>query len=159
MIPDKILYTDGHDVTVTDSTFQVKNTSYSLKGIIKHGLLILKPHRLPGILLLTIGLLLCICGVLGLIPASSVPDTNFNGTYVSANSLAIWIGGALALIGLLVTGLIRERYAVRIATAEGEKNAVVSTRKEYITQIVNALNEGLRFSQPTTSRPFITIKD
>lgn len=159
MIPDRVLYTDGHDVTITDSTFQVKNTSYSLKGIIKHGLLILKPHRLPGILLLVIGLLLCIAGVLTLIPASSVPDSYINGSYVSANTMAIWIGAALALIGLLITGLIRERYAVRIATAEGEKNAVVSTQKEYITQIVNALNEGLRLTKPAPSRPFITVKE
>jgi len=159
MIPDRVLYTDGHDVTITDSTFQVKNTSYSLKGIIKHGLLILKPHRLPGILLLVIGLLLCIVGVLGLISPSSIQDSNINGTYVTANAMAVWIGGALALIGLLITGLIRERYAVRIATAEGEKNAVVSTQKEYVTQIVNALNEGLRLTKPTPSRPFITVKE
>ncbi len=35
----------------------------------------------------------------------------------------------------------KERYAVSITTAEGERNVVVSDRKEYITQIVHALNE------------------
>ena len=44
--------------------------------------------------------------------------------------------------------LVRERYAVRIATAEGEKNAVVSEKKEYITQIVDALNEAFTLSRP-----------
>ena len=36
---DKVLYTDGRGITVTDSTFQVNKTSYQLNGIIKHGLL------------------------------------------------------------------------------------------------------------------------
>jgi len=45
------------------------------------------------------------------------------------------------MLGLIVMVIVRERYAVRIATAEGEKNAVVSNKKEYIAQIVNALNE------------------
>ena len=56
--------------------------------------------------------------------------------------------GALALIGIIVLAIVRERYAVRIATAEGEKNAVVSDKKEYISQIVNALNEAFSQNRP-----------
>jgi hypothetical protein len=37
-------------------------------------------------------------------------------------------------------GLMKDRYAVRIATAAGEKNVLVSRKKEYIEQIVEALN-------------------
>ena len=48
MVTGKILYTDGHDVTVTDSFFQVKKTSYQLNGITKHDFLILHPDRLPA---------------------------------------------------------------------------------------------------------------
>ena len=40
-----------------------------------------------------------------------------------------------------MTLYLGERYAVSITTAEGEKNVVISKRKEYITQIVHALNE------------------
>ena len=54
---------------------------------------------------------------------------DINGEQVSANTVAMWAGGALALIGIIVSLLVRERYAVRIATAEGEKNAVVSEKK------------------------------
>jgi hypothetical protein len=36
---------------------------------------------------------------------------------------------------------------VRISTAEGEKNAVVSNKKEYIAQIVNALDNAF-YSHP-----------
>ena len=44
MIQDRILYTDGHDVTVTDTMFPVRNMSYRLVGITKHGL-----HVMPRI--------------------------------------------------------------------------------------------------------------
>ena len=141
MIPDKVLYTDGRGITVTDSTFQVKNTSYRLDGIIKHGLLIMRPERLPGMMLLIVGFIVAIIGMMNLIPSSFIPDMQIKDQYVTANQVAMWAGGILAVIGLLLAIVVRERYAVRIATAEGEKNAVVSDKKEYISQIVNALNE------------------
>jgi hypothetical protein len=144
MIPDKVLYTDGRGITVTDSTFQVKNMSYRLNGITKHGLLTIQPERLPGIFLAGIGILLGLFGMFKLIPNTVVADIQINGTYYTANYVALWIGGGLLMLGLIAILIVRERYAVRIATAEGEKNAVVSNKKEYIAQIVNALNEAFR---------------
>lgn len=158
MIPDKILYTDGHNVVVTDSTFQVKNATYSVRGIIKHGLMILRPHRFPGVLVLIVGMALLLCGLLELIPNNSMEPVKFNEAYLNVNTLAVWGGLALALLGILIIGLMRERYAVRIATAEGEKNAVVSHKKEYIAQIVQALNEALRFSG-SSSKSFVIVED
>lgn len=141
MIPDKVLYTDGRGITVTDSTFQVNKTAYQINGIIKHGLFIMRPERLPGMLLLIVGFIVAVIGILNLIPPTFIPDMQINNDYVTANTVAMWAGGSLSLIGLLILAIVRERYAVRIATAEGEKNAVVSDKKEYISQIVNALNE------------------
>jgi Family of unknown function (DUF6232) len=145
---DKVLYTDGRGITVTDSTFQVNKTSYHLNGIIKHGLLIIRPERSPGMLMLIVGFIVLVIGMLSLIPASLVPNMEINGEHVTANTVAMWAGGAIALIGILVLVIVRERYAVRIATAEGEKNAVVSEKKEYITQIVDALNEAFNLNRP-----------
>jgi hypothetical protein len=147
MIPDKVLYTDGRGITVTDSTFQVNKTSYNIEGITKHGLFVLRPERLPGLLLLIVGFLVAVVGILNLIPSSFIGDTQVNGETVSVNNVAIWAGGSLALIGLIILAVVRERYAVRIATAEGEKDAVVSDKKEYISQIVNALNEAFNHHQ------------
>jgi Family of unknown function (DUF6232) len=152
MIPDKVLYTDGRGITVTDSTFQVNKTSYNIEGITKHGLFVLRPERLPGMLLLIVGFLVAVVGILNLIPSSFIGDTQINGETVSVNNVAIWAGGALAIIGLIILSIVRERYAVRIATAEGEKDAVVSDKKEYISQIVNALNEAF-------SRYHVTERD
>lgn len=163
MIPDKILYTDGHDVVVTDSTFQVKKTEYRLNGITKHGLLILRPDRLPGILIFTLGAVLALCGLLKLISPSMINDVLINGSYVSANTLALWTGLGLALIGIIVMAAVRERYAVRIATAEGEKNAIVSHKKEYIAQIVDALNKAIAYihvsTTPVGTTTYVTVRE
>ena len=137
MKTENVLYTDGHDVTVTDSVLQVRKKWYSLNGITKHGFSIIKPARLPGILSLGLGTLLIMAGALKLV------DTRLALTDGSPdpNGIAIWIGASLLLVGTLLMWSLRERYAVSITTAEGEKHVVVSKRKEYITQIVHALND------------------
>jgi hypothetical protein len=64
---------------------------------------------------------------------------------ISSNTLALWVGIALAAIGIILLMLAKERYAVRIGTAEGEKNAVVSSKREYIAQIVDAVHSAFDF--------------
>ena len=56
MTPDKVIYTDGRDVTVTDSALKVKNTSYKLSGITNLALRTIRAERWPGIILLLLGL-------------------------------------------------------------------------------------------------------
>jgi hypothetical protein len=145
MIRDKILYTDGHDVTITDSMLMVRNMEYQLIGITKHGLHIMKPHRLPGYVLFISGVILLVCGMLNLWPSNVVSTTELFGFTLSGSAVILGIGALLTLVGILIIGLLRERYAVRIATAEGEKNVVVSKQRAYINQIVDALNAAFNF--------------
>ena len=151
MIPDKILYTDGHDVVVTETMLKVKSSPYWLNGITKHGLSIIKPNRVPGFLLMFLGVVIGFIGLLQLIPPTSIADVYVNGKAISANALALMIGGLLTVIGILIVGLMRERYAVRIATAEGEKDVIVSSKKEYVAQIINALNDAFNFIRARVS--------
>lgn len=143
MIPDKVIYTDGRDVTVTDSTLKVKNTAYHLNGITKLCMWTIRPDRWPGALMLLLGVVAIVCGWLELLPASMHMETD--GGIISGNTLAMWGGAVFILIGILVLALSKEKYAVRIATAEGEKNAIVSEKREYIAQIVDALNRAFTF--------------
>lgn len=151
MTADKVIYTDGRGITVTDSTFQVNKTSYRINGITKHGLMIIRPERLPGLLLLIVGFIVTIIGILGLVPPSLIGSVRIGDELVNANFVAMWTGAGVALLGLLILAIIRERYAVRISTAEGEKNAVVSNKKEYIAQIVNALDDAYYRHTPPLS--------
>ena len=156
MIPDKVLYTDGHEVVITESTFQVRNKSYNLNGITKHGLQTVKPDRAPGIIVFVLGAISSLCGILKLIPTDWMDNVYLNGNSYGINTIAVWTGIVIALIGILITSLVKERYAVRIATAEGEKNAVVSSKKEYIRQILNALNEAYGFVRSNMGSTFTT---
>jgi hypothetical protein len=110
----------------------------------------IRPDRWPGVLLLLLGLAAGVCGYLGLLPPSMNLETD-NGV-TSVNTLAVWVGAGLALIGLLILMLARERYAVRIQTAEGEKNAVVSYKREYVAQIVDALHTAFDVGHPDPTR-------
>jgi xanthosine utilization system XapX-like protein len=75
------------------------------------------------------------------------------------NTLALWIGAGLALIGLIILLMARERYAVRIQTAEGEKNAVVSYKREYVAQIVDALNTAFDFNHNAADSTYVAVKN
>ena len=136
MKTENVLYTDGHDVTVTDSVLRVKKKWYNLDGISKHGFSIIQPVRLPGILLVAVGSFLTAAGVAEWV-TRFMPAT----VVMRLNELSVGLGLLLLLIGIATIISMSERYAVSITTAEGEKHVVVSKRKDYITQIVHALNE------------------
>ena len=138
MTPDKVIYTDGRDVTVTDSALKVKNTSYNLSGITKLSFWTIRPERWPGVLLLLLGIGAVVLSILGLMPPAMNVETE--GGIMSSNTVGLWVGLAFAVIGLLILMMQHTRYAVRIGTAEGEKNAVVSRKREYIAQIVDAIH-------------------
>lgn len=145
-----LYYTDGHEVSVTDAGFKVRKHLYNLTGITRHGLSVIYPPRMPFAALIVIGSIAFICGAANFIPAAWKTYVNVFGFSFLANSL-VMIAGILAfLIGLVVMLKLREKYAVRIATAEGEKNVVVSGSREYIKQIVDALNRA--FLDLTTQR-------
>jgi len=84
-------------------------------------------------------------GLLKLIPSTWINDTIIGDTMVGGSTIAMIIGASIAFFGVLLLGMIRPRYSVRIATAEGEKDVVVSSRKEYIQQIVDALNSAYNY--------------
>jgi hypothetical protein len=141
METDKILYyTDGHHVTITDSGFKVRNTWYELSGITRHRFSIISPPRIPSVTLVTLGISAFLCGALDFIPSSWVNEIHLFGFPLLVNSLVMMAGVVFLLAGVLVLLKLREKYAVRIFTAEGEKNVVVSQSREYISQIVDALN-------------------
>ena len=60
--------------------------------------------------------------------------------WINANDIAVFGGGMLAVAGILIAILVKPKYAVRISTAEGESNVVVSRHQEYIRQIIDGLN-------------------
>lgn len=141
METDNILYyTDGHQVTITDSGIKVKKTLYRLNGISRHGLSVISPPRIPFLVLIGLGTGLFLAGTMNLIPASWNTYVQLFGFSIMVISIFMTSGVLLVLTGILVMLKLREKYAVQIITAEGEKNVVVSRSREYASQIVDALN-------------------
>ncbi|HOX81902.1 MAG TPA: DUF6232 family protein [Chryseolinea sp.] len=136
----KFLYTDGRDVVVTQSTFQTKKALYSLKGITDFGLTVLKPNRLPGFIVLLIGVTIVANGLFYFIPTSFFEFLKIPTQYATSN-IQILVGAAIVCIGIALMLLLHKRYALRIETAEGMKNAVISKSKEYVDQIQNAIRK------------------
>ncbi len=155
---DKVLYTDGREVTVTDSTLLVRNNAYRLNGVTRCGMHIVAPRRAPGIILLIAGLALATAGMLQALPSGLINDLEVGTRTFGVNTVAVWAGAALMLIGILVLGIVRERYAVRIATAEGEKNAVVSDQKEYVHQIVDAINQAISYVRTSAASKYFSTR-
>jgi hypothetical protein len=141
MISERTLYTDGHEVTVTECSFKVKKISYHLKGITRHSFQIIHPDRLPALFVGLAGAVLITLGAMKLIPSSTFRDLDVTGLTITANTISLVLGVLLLVTGSVVVATMKDRYAVRIATAEGEKNVVVSPKKEYVAQIVDALNK------------------
>jgi hypothetical protein len=121
-----LYYSKGNEVMITGSGFKVKKTHYQLSGISGHSLSIISPARVPYVVLLVTGSIIFACGAFNILP--------------SANSLVLALGIVLFTAGLLGAIRAKEKYAVKIITAAGEKNVVVSQDHEYVSQIVSALN-------------------
>ena len=137
---EKVLYSDGSLVTVTESMLQVKKTGYDLKGITRYGLSILQPLRLPWLVLLALGIGLVVAGIASVVPTPWVGDRYLDDMLLTGNLIAILGGSTLLMAAIGVLLSLSERYAVSITTAQGDQNVVVSKRKEYVTCIVSALN-------------------
>jgi len=151
MNSDKVYYTDGHEVVVTSSALKVHNKEFLLPGITRHGLSTLKPQRAPGLFLFIIGMLVVVIGAYKFVPPDFVENKLIANRWITANDWAIVIGATIALAGLLIATLVKPRYAVRIATAEGENDVVVSKQREYIRQIIEGLNKAFIARGTTTA--------
>lgn len=137
---DTVIYADS-SVVVTQSTFRVRKALYKLNGILRLSMWTIQPDRWPGAFLLLLGSALAAFAFW-----IGVPPLRFSA---SSNNLDLqyWVflsGGVAALAGFLMMIGAQKRYAVRITTdAEGEKNALVSRKREYIAQVVDAIHTAL----------------
>ena len=89
-----LYYTDGHQVTVTDSAFKVKNTMYRLNGITRHGFSIIYPARIPSTVLMVLGSILFVSGAMNFIPSPWRISVNVFGFSLLINSV-LMIAGVL----------------------------------------------------------------
>ena len=138
VMDNSIIYTDGHGVKITDSTFYVHRQSYSLDGIKEIKLLKIPSRKAPGIILFVIGFILMLLGSLGSMEQVSF-ETARRIVVLDADMVAIVAGVLLVVTAIVVSILTKSKYAVKITTAEGEKRPLESRNREYVAHVVNSL--------------------
>jgi hypothetical protein len=140
---ENTLYTDGHGIKVTTSEFVTGNNSYKIAGIIDAQVNLLRAAITPVVLIILIGLAGIITGAMHLYSHSSVEPFYIGSILVTVNRIVFFTGLLLVAAGLIRAVTMRGKYAVHIVTAEGHKDPVVSTKKEYILEIVAAIQKAL----------------
>jgi hypothetical protein len=141
-----VIYTDGHGVRVTPSQFIVGRTEYLLRGVTNIRLYTIKANLAPAITLLVLGIAAAIAGFMRVFRENvQVISTDTMNTAIGNNEIAMIVGGILFLAGVIWALVSHEKYAVRLTTAEGEKDALVSTKKDYVGQVINAVQHALGF--------------
>jgi hypothetical protein len=138
METETILYSDDHHVKVTNTYFKVNKSQYPLTEITNHGFLIIRPERLPSLVVIVLGVALLFSGFLNLLPESF--SFKMFSMEISSSAAASGFGVTLLVVGAVALIFMRVRYAIRIATAKGETNVIVSGKKEYVNLILDALN-------------------
>ncbi len=113
-----MFYQDGQ-IKVTQTRYITHSKTYAMRNISSvHLFEIVKSRRLPAIII-TIGILL-----------------------LFSDEVRLY-GIGLLLFGALILFFTKNDFAVRISTNAGEVNSIVSKDRNYILQIVNALNEAI----------------
>ncbi len=106
------------DVKVTNARFISGAQTFAMSNVTSVKAQTEKPSRLWGILLVAVGLLM------------------------AANSQLAW-GGGIAAAAVLYLLMQKTTYHVMLSTSGGETSALKTHQSDYITKVVNALNEAI----------------
>ena len=139
MVEDSVLYTDGHGVKVTTSQFIVGKAQYLIKGISDVRVDIKHAQRIPAVILSLLGLVAIVTGLAHLYSNVAMEPLYVGDYMITANHLAIIIGVVLMIPGIIWLAALHDRYAIHMTTAEGDKEPIVSEKRDYIRQIATAL--------------------
>lgn len=140
MKEEEIIYTDGHGVKITSDKFYAEKDEYNLDGITKIDLQRIPASNAPGITLFILGFLAIVAGSLDVF--ANIRYSAEEAIYViDTNMVSIGIGVALIVGGIIWMIVAKDKYAVEIRTAEGEKQPIVSRSREYVALIVTSLKK------------------
>jgi hypothetical protein len=139
-----VIYTDGHGTKVTTQEFITGNATYLIRGIMEARMNQIRTSLIPSITLLVLGTIAFIAGYFQLLNHEEVIQFRIGEMDMTLNRIATLVGFIFIILGLVGLALRHKKYSVHIRTAEGEKDPVVSTKKDYVSQIVSAINTAVR---------------
>lgn len=110
------------DVKVTNTRFMTGAQTFAMSNVTSVKNRVQKPNRFGGILLLIVGLLIALGGGAGVV-----------------------VGLVIAVVAGAFLYSQRTIYHVMLTTAGGESSALQTSRLDYITKVVKALNDAIVF--------------
>lgn len=137
---EEIIYTDGHGVKITREKFYAEKKEYNLDGITSIDLQRIPASNIPGILMFVLGFLGILAGSMEIFDnfTYSTADANY---VINSDMLAIGIGVAFIVGGIIWMIVAKDKYAVEIGTAEGEKKPIISKSREYAALVATSLKK------------------
>jgi len=130
-MPDETTYYADKCVRVTNARAILDNKTYAMANITSVSLTSEEPNRLWSGCLVLAGIVFLIVGFILLI---STDETGWASLVFGA-----FVGG----LGILWWREMKPKYRVTLGSASGENHALASTNREYVEQIVNAMNEAI----------------
>ena len=140
---DSIIYTDGHGTRVTTHEFVAGDSKYLIQGIVDARMNRVYSSVMPAIVCLLFGVIFAALGYFRMLDNQEL-NLTIGSIYMTASRIAGILGFILIFIGVLGLLWRHKKYSVHITTAEGERDPIVSNKKDYVRQIVSALNNAKR---------------
>ncbi|EMP4115475.1 TPA: DUF6232 family protein [Vibrio parahaemolyticus] len=116
---DERMFLEAGEVSVSNSRFIVNGQTYAMSNVTSVKTGIEKANKGAGIVITLIGLFI-----------------------LFAMKSIIW-GGVIVVVGVLAFIGAKDKYSVILSTSSGESKALTSEKKNYIEDIVSALNESI----------------
>lgn len=125
MSEETVYYSDSA-IQVTNARAVLGGKTYAMANITSVTMGEKPVNRTPGIVIAIVGLSIAAC------------------TSTASNSAGGVIFGILVLAaGIAIAAIAKPSYIVRLGSASGESDALISKDREYIQKIVNAINEAI----------------
>ena len=125
------------NILITDARVVVSNKTYALSNITSVEALVKPPNRLPGAIVAALGLAM-ILGPICFALNSSLTSNDMGYALLGALS-----GLALFALGVFLAYNAKTRYAVVVVTTVGEVEILSANDKEFIREIIAALNKAI----------------
>ncbi len=118
MVTEPTLFTDKQGVRITPTRAIFDSTTYSIANITSIKRDVHPANRTAGIIIALVGLILFLLWI-------------------------PWIGLPVLIIGIIIAAMAKSTYYLKITSASGEAEPISSKDKQYIDDIVDAINEAL----------------
>lgn len=139
---ETVFYEDG-TVRITSARAILGNKTYVMANITSVSMGKTPVNKSLGVLLMIIGFGFAFLRVFSLIQVMGIATQLGISLFNFSDFVVLALGIGVGLVGLFLIRSQKPSYVVRIGSASGESDGLVSKSKDYIIQIVNAINDAI----------------